>query len=94
MAKTLQKNIRIRSERWDRTETAATEPGVTANQLLAELAMEAVGRREWLHTVHEVSLLCYSARGFDADRRANTMKCLDSWGSNFRAEQHPLPPSM
>ena len=60
MAKTLQKNIRIRSERWDRTETAATEPGVTANQLLAELAMEAVGRREWLRTVYEVSLLRFS----------------------------------
>ena len=57
MAKTLQKNIRITSERWDSTETAATEPGVTANQLLAELAMEAVGRRQWLRTVHEVSLL-------------------------------------
>ena len=41
MAKTLQKNIRITSERWDSTETAATEPGVTANQLLAELAIES-----------------------------------------------------
>ncbi len=35
----------------------STEPGLTANQLLAELAMEAVGRREWLRIVHEVSLL-------------------------------------
>ena len=57
MAKTLQKNIRITSEQWDRIETAATEPGVTANQLLAELAVEAVDRREWLRTVHEISLL-------------------------------------
>ena len=35
-----------------------------------------------------LSTSCYSARGFVADRRSNTMKCLDSWGSNFRAEQH------
>ena len=31
---------------------------------------------------------CYSARRFDADRRANPLRSLDSGGSNFRAKQH------
>ena len=30
--------------------------------------------------------VCYSARRFDADRRANPLRSLDSEGSNFRAE--------
>ena len=57
MAKTLQKNIRITSEQWDRIETAATERGVTANQLLVELAVEALDRREWPRTEHEIRML-------------------------------------
>ena len=57
MAKTLQKNIRITSEQWDRIETAATERGVTANQLLVELAVEALDRREWPRTELEIRML-------------------------------------
>ena len=57
MAKTLQKNIRVPSEQWDRIETAATERGVTANQLLVELAVEALDRREWPRSELEIHLL-------------------------------------
>ena len=56
MAKTLQKNIRIPSEQWDCIETAATERGVTANQFLVELAVEALDRREWPRTQHEIRM--------------------------------------
>ena len=34
----------------------------------------------------ELNSRCYSARRFDADRRANPLRSLDSGGSNFRAE--------
>ncbi len=57
MAKTLQKNIRIKSEQWDRIEAVATKQGVTANQLLVELAMEAIDRREWPRTELEIRML-------------------------------------
>ena len=33
--------------------------------------------------------MCYSARRFNADRRANPLRSLDSGGSNFRADQQP-----
>ena len=57
MAQTLQKNIRVTPEQWDRIETALENRGVTANQLLVELAMEALDRREWPHTELEIHLL-------------------------------------
>ena len=57
MAKTLQKNIRITSEQWHRIETAATERDVTANQLLVELAMEALDHRGWPQTDLEIHML-------------------------------------
>ena len=57
MSKTLQKNIRVLPEQWERIESAASERGTTANQLLVELAMEALERREWPRTALEVLMV-------------------------------------
>ena len=57
MVQTVQKNIRLTPEQWERIEQAADERGVSANQLLVELAMEALDRREWPRTEAEIHLL-------------------------------------
>lgn len=57
MTRTLQKNIRVLPEQWNRIEAAARERNLTANQLLVELAMEALERREWPRTDLEVLML-------------------------------------
>ena len=57
MTRTLQKNIRVRPEQWERLEDAARERDTTANQLLLELAMEALDRREWPRTDLEILML-------------------------------------
>ena len=57
MARTLQKNIRVTPEPWDRIECAARAHDVSANRLMVELAMEALKRQEWPHTEHEIQLL-------------------------------------
>lgn len=57
MARTQQKNIRVRPEQWKRIENAAEERDVSANRLVVELAMETLDRREWPHTVLEIQLL-------------------------------------
>ena len=57
MARTLQKNIRVTPEQWDRIENAARERGVSANRLVVELAIEALDRREWPRTELEIQLL-------------------------------------
>ena len=57
MVQTLQKNIRVTSEQWDRIEDAAREREVSPNQLVIELAVEALERRKWPGTVAEIHLL-------------------------------------
>ena len=57
MVQTVQKNIRVTPEQWERIENAADERGVSANQLLVELALEALDRREWPRTEAEIHLL-------------------------------------
>ena len=57
MARTLQKNIRVTPEQWNRIENAAKERGVSANRLAVELAIEALDRREWPRTELEIRLL-------------------------------------
>ena len=54
MAQTLQKNIRVTPAQWDCIEKAAEDRGVSANQLVVELAMEALNRREWPATETEI----------------------------------------
>ena len=57
MTRTLQKNIRVRPEQWKRLEDAARERDTTANQLLLQLAMEALDRREWPQSDVEILML-------------------------------------
>ena len=57
MVQTVQKNIRVTPEQWERIEKAADERGTSANQLLLELAIEALDRRQWPRTEAEIHLL-------------------------------------
>ena len=57
MAQTTQKNIRFTFEEWKRVEKEARERGISPNQLVVELTMEALERREWPRTEAEIHLL-------------------------------------
>jgi len=72
MARTLQKNIRVTPEQWNRIENAAKERDVSANRLVVELAMEALDRREWPRADLEIQLLRSSL--FTAQAIARDMK--------------------
>ena len=48
---------RILPEQWERIEDAAAGALLTPNQLLVQLAMEALDRREWPRTEAEIHLL-------------------------------------
>ena len=52
--KTVNKHIRVRHEQWERIEEAAQGSSLTANQLVIELAIEALDRREWPNTEAEI----------------------------------------
>ena len=54
MTKTFAKTIRVTAEQWDRIGTLSAERDISANQLLVELAMEALDRREWPRTEAEI----------------------------------------
>ena len=51
--KTQNKHIRVLPEQWERIEQAAQGSILTANQLVIELAIEALDRREWPRTEAE-----------------------------------------
>ena len=55
--KTLEKHIRVHSEQWRRLEEAAAGSSLTPNQLVVELAMQALDRSEWPRTEAEIHLL-------------------------------------
>ena len=52
--KALHKHVRVSPEQWKRLEAAAEGTPLTANQLLVQLAMEALDRREWPGTETEI----------------------------------------
>ena len=52
--KTVKKNIRVRPRQWERIERAADGSALTANQLVIELASEALDRRGWPNTDTEI----------------------------------------
>jgi len=54
MPQTLQKNIRVTSEQWDRIVNAATQRQVSPNQLVVDLVMDALDRNEWPSTEAEI----------------------------------------
>ena len=52
--KALHKHVRIAPEQWERLERAAQGTPHSSNQILVELAMEALDRREWPGTKVEM----------------------------------------
>ncbi len=52
--KALHKHVRIAPEQWERLEQAAQGTPHSPNQILVELAMEALDRREWPSTEVEM----------------------------------------
>ena len=54
MPKTIQKNIRVTREQWNRIENAARERDVSPNQFIVSLAMEALDHHEWPRTETEI----------------------------------------
>ena len=57
MAQTAQKNIRFTFEEWKRIEKEAEKRDISPNQLVVELTMESLERREWPRTEAEIHLL-------------------------------------
>lgn len=51
------RRIRVLPEQWERIENAARGTNRTANELVIDLAMEALDRREWPRTEAEIHLL-------------------------------------
>ncbi len=45
--KTLSKHIRVSPEQWERIEQASRGSALTANQIVVELAIEALDRSQW-----------------------------------------------
>ena len=54
MAQTLTKNIRVTPEQWDRIEKVAEDRGVSANQLVVELTIDALDKQEWPRNETEI----------------------------------------
>ena len=52
--RTINKHIRVLPEQWERIEQAAQGTALTANQLVMELAVEALDRRDWPSTEAEI----------------------------------------
>ena len=52
--RTINEHIRVLPEQWERIERAAHGTALTANQLVIELAIEALDRRDWPSTEAEI----------------------------------------
>ena len=99
MAQSLQKNIRVTAEQWNRIETAAKEQQVSPNQLVVELAIEALDRREWPRTEAEIKVARASlfaaqaiARGLIADGREQEVQEIREFISMIVPDPHATPP--
>lgn len=57
MPKTIARHIRVDAEHWRRIESLADEHRTTPNQLLVELAIEALDHREWPQNPLEIQMV-------------------------------------
>ncbi len=57
MSKTLARHIRVDEQHWRRIESLADERQTTPNQLLVELAIEALDHRDWPQNPLEIRML-------------------------------------
>ena len=72
--KALHKHVRVSPEQWKRLEAAAEGTPLTANQLLVQLAMEALDRRGWPGTETETRVArasLFAAQALARDLIAN-----------------------
>ena len=72
MVQTVQKNIRVTPEQWERIDSVARERNISANQLVVELAMDVLDRQKWPQTEAEIHLL--RSAMFAAQAIARNMK--------------------
>ena len=98
MAQSQQKNIRVTTEQWNRIEAAARERQVSPNQLVVELAIEALDRREWPSTEAEIKVARASlfaaqalARGLIADGREQEVQEIREFISSIVPDPHTNP---
>ena len=74
MAKTLSKTVRVTEAQWNCVESVAKKRNQSPNNLLVELAMEALDRHEWPQTELEIHLLrssLFTAQAMARDMIAN-----------------------
>ena len=71
MAQSQRKKIRVTAEQWTRIEEAARERQISPNQLVVELAIEALDRRQWPRTEAEIKVVRASL--FDAQLLAREL---------------------
>ena len=88
--KTLSKHIRVTPAQWERIENASQGTALTANQLVIELAIEALDRREWPSTEAEIKVARASlfaaqvlARDLIAAGRGNEVQEIRDFISNI-----------
>ena len=93
--KLLEKHIRVHPEQWRRLEEAAAGSALTPNQLVVELAMKALDRREWPHTGAEIHLLrsaMFAAQALIREMRAAGREHEIAEISRAISEVAPEPP--
>ena len=101
MAQSLQKNIRVTAEQWHRIEEAARERQVSPNQLVVELAIEALDRRAWPRTEAEIKVARASlfaaqaiARDLIANGREQDVREIREFISSIVPDPHTNPPGV
>ena len=94
--KTLSKHIRVSPEQWERIERVSRGTALTANQLVIELATEALDRREWPTTETEIKVARASlfaaqvlARGLIADGREKEIQGIREFISTIVPDPDP-----
>ena len=97
--KTLSKHIRVSPEQWERIERASQGTALTPNQLVVELAIEALDRREWPRSEAEIKVARASlfaaqalARGLIADGREQEVQEIREFISSIVPDPHMSPP--
>ena len=96
---TVDKHIRVLPEQWDRIERAAQGTVLTANQLVIQLAMEALDAREWPRTDAETRVARASlfvaqaiARDLIAAGRENEVQEIRDFISTIVPDPDAKPP--
>lgn len=97
--RTINKHIRVLPEQWERIERTAQGTALTANQIVIELAIEALDRRDWPKTEAEVRVARASlfaaqaiARDLIAAGRENEVEEIREFISTIVPDPDQTPP--